>query len=117
MSAIAGGTSISAFASGVGLLVGAALDAFGVFLSLLKIATRKLSRALTMKQGKHDAIMLLAKRKLGSITDIISQAMEYRDTSPTKFHKVLQEREKYRKIKADIINQTKAKVKQLQKEK
>ena len=42
--------------------------------------------------------------------------MRDRDISPTEFHKVLQEREKYRKLKADIRNQIKAKVKQIEKE-
>ena len=35
--------------------------------------------------------------------------MQDRDISPTEFHKVLQEVEKYRKLKADIRNQDKAK--------
>ena len=39
--------------------------------------------------------------------------MQDRDISSIEFHKVLQEVEKYRKIKADIRNQTKAKVKQI----
>ena len=69
-----------------------------------------------MKQGKDDAIMLLAQSKLGNIADIISQAMQDGDISPTEFHKVLQEREKYRKLKAGIRNRTKAKVKQIEKE-
>ena len=60
--------------------------------------------------------MLLAQSELDSIADIISQAMQDGDISPTKFHKVLQEREKYRKLKADIRNRTKAKVKQVEKE-
>ena len=38
------------------------------------------------------------------------------DISPTEFHKVLREVEKYHKLKADIRNQTKAKVKQITKE-
>ena len=37
--------------------------------------------------------------------------MQDRDISPTKFHKVLQEVQKYRKFKADIRNQAKAKEK------
>ena len=69
-----------------------------------------------MKQGKHDTIMLLAQSNLDSITDIISQAMQGEDISPTEFHKVLQEMEKYCKRKADIRNRTKAKVKQIEKE-
>ena len=36
--------------------------------------------------------------------------------SPTEFHKVLQKVEKYPKLKADIINQAKAKIKQITKE-
>ena len=42
--------------------------------------------------------------------------MQDGDISPTEFHKVLQEREKYRKLKANIRNRTKAKVKQIEKE-
>ena len=37
-------------------------------------------------------------------------------STPTEFHKVLQKLEKYRKLKADIRNQVKAKVKQITKE-
>ena len=36
--------------------------------------------------------------------------------SPTEFHKVLQEVEKYRRLKADMRNQAKAKVKEITKE-
>ena len=42
--------------------------------------------------------------------------MQDGDISSTEFHKVLQEVEKYRKLKADIRNQTKAKVRQITKE-
>ena len=70
----------------------------------------------TVKQEKHDAIMLLAQSKLGSIANIISQAMQVGDICPTEFHKVLQEVEKYCRLKADIRNQVKAKVKEIMKE-
>ena len=42
--------------------------------------------------------------------------MQNGDISPTEFHKVLQEVGKYRKLKADIRNQAKAKIKQITKE-
>ena len=48
--------------------------------------------------------MLLAQSKLDSVSDIISQAMQDGDIYPTEFHKALQEREKYLKLKADIRN-------------
>ena len=65
---------------------------------------------------KHDAIKLLAQRKLDSIADIISQPMQDGDISSIEFHKVLQEVQKYRKLKDDIRNWAKAKVKQITKE-
>ena len=113
---IAGGASIPTFVSGTGLPVGTALGELGVVLSLLTVATRNFSRGQTVKQGKHDAIMLLAQSKLDSINDIISQSMQDGDISPTEFHKVLEEREKYRKLKVDIRNRVKVKVKQIEKE-
>ena len=67
----------------------------------------------TVKQGKHDAIMPLTQDR---IADIISQAIQDGDISATEFHKVLQEREKYRKLRGDIRNRTKAKVKHIGKE-
>ena len=71
--AITGGTSIPAFSSGVGLPVGVALGRLGVFLSLLTVPTRNFSRSQTVKQGKHDAIMLLVQNRFDSIIDIFEQ--------------------------------------------
>ena len=65
---------------------------------------------------KHDSVKLHAQSKLNSISNIISQATQDGDISPTEFHKVLQEVEKYLKLKADIRNQAKAKVKETMKE-
>ena len=48
--------------------------------------------------------------------NIIYQAMQDRDISSIEFHKVLQDVEKYRKLKTEIRNQAKAKVKQIMKE-
>ena len=113
---ITGGISIAAFASGVGLSVDIVLSGTSLLLSLTTFITRKSSRTFTVKQEKHDAIKLLAQSKLDSIADIISQAMQDGDISSIEFHKVLQEVEKYRKLKGDIRNQAKAKVKQITKE-
>ena len=114
--AVTGGASVPVLASGVCLPVGIAKGGFGVVLSLSMVATRKYSRSLTVKQEKHNAIKRLAQSKLDSIADIILQAMQDGDISSTEFHKVLEEVEKYRKLKADIRNRTKAKVKQIEKE-
>ena len=110
---ITGGISIAAFASGVGLPVGIALSGTSLLFPLTIAITRKSSKTFTVKQEKHDSIKLLAQSKLDSIANLILQAMQDRDISPTEFHKVLQEVEKYRKLKADIRNQAKVKVKQI----
>ena len=101
---ITGGISTAAFASGIGLPVGIALSRTSLLLSLSTVITHKSFKIFTVKQEKHDAIKLLAQSKLDSITDIISQAMQDGDISPTEFHKVLEEVEKHRKLKADIRN-------------
>ena len=101
---ITGGISIAAFASGVGLSVGIALSKTSLLLSLATVITQKFFKIFTVKPEKHDAIKMLAQSKLDSITNIISQAMQEGDISPTEFQKVLQEVEKYRKLKADIRN-------------
>ena len=109
---ITGGISITAFVSGVGLPVGITLNGTSLLLSLATPNTRKSFKTFASKQKKHDVIKLLVQSKLDSIANIISQAMQDGDISPTEFHKVLQEVEKYRKIKADIRNQAKAKMKE-----
>ena len=47
------------------------------------------------------------------MANIISQAMQDRNISPTEFHIVLQEEEKYRKLKVDIENRAEPKIKQI----
>ena len=106
---ITGGFPIAAFSSGVALPVGIALSWTSLLLSLATVITRKSFKNFTLKQGKQDFIKLLAQSKLGSIANITSQAIQDGDTSPNEFHKVLQDVEKYCKLKGDIRNQAKAK--------
>ena len=59
---------------------------------------------------------MLAQKKLGSIVDIISQAMQDGDISSIEFNKVLQEVENYHQLKTDIRNQAKTKARQITQE-
>ena len=93
-----------------------ALGRTGIFVSLATAIIQNSFKILTVKQEKHDAIKLLAQSKIDSITNIISKAKLDGGISPTEFHKVLQEVEQYGKLKADIRNQAKAKVKGITKE-
>ena len=108
--------SIVADASGVGLSVCVALSGTTLLFSLATAITQKSFKIFTVKQEKHDAIRLLAQSNLDSIANIISQAMQDGGISSTEFCKVLQDLEKYRKLKADIRDQAKARVKEITKE-
>ena len=102
---ITGKISIGALASGVGLPVAMTLGGTRLLFPLAIVFTRKSFKIIIVKQEKHDAIKLLVQSKLDSIANIIWQAMQDGDISPSEFHKALQEEEKYRKLKADIRNQ------------
>ena len=113
---ITGRVSIAAIASGVGLPVGITVSGTSLLLSLAAVITRESFKTFTVKQEKHDAIKLIAQSKLDSLADIISQAMQDGYISSIEFHKVLKELEKYHKLKVDIRNQAKTKVRQITKE-
>ena len=113
---ITGEISFEAFASGIGLPVGAAFGGTSLLLSLATIITRICFKTFTVKQGKHNSIKLLAQSKLDRIANIIWQAIQDENTSPTEFYKILQEIEKCRKLKADIRNEASARIKQITKE-
>ena len=83
------GTSIAAFASSVGLPVGIALSETSLLLPLATAITLRSFKIVPVKQEKRDAIKLLAQTILDSIANIILEAMQDGDTSPTEFHKVL----------------------------
>ena len=114
--AITGDISIAALASVIGLPVGISLSATSLLLSLATTITRKTISIFSSKEKKHDDIRLLAQSKLDSISETISQPIQDEKVSPTEFHKILQEAENYRKLKADIRKQAKAKQAKLSKE-
>ena len=106
---------MNAFASAVGVPVGIALSGTSMFFSLSAVITPKSLKIFTVKQEKHDAIKLLAYSKLDKITCTISQAVLGGDTTSIEFHNVLQKVEKYGKLKAEIRNKDKTKVRQIMK--
>ena len=100
-------------AAGVGLLstiiaapVVVALEAAALACGLAGIAGKYISRRLLVKAKKHDEIRVLALSKLSSITDVISNALRDGHISPEEFKLVLDEVEKYGKMKADIRKKT-----------
>ena len=113
---ITGGISVVAFASGVGLPVDIALSGTSLLLSLATAIAWKYFKTFTAKQEEYDSIKLFAQSKLDDIVNIFLQAKQDGDICPTEFHKILQEVEKYHKLKAGIRTPDKTKVKQITKE-
>ena len=56
------------------------------------------------KKKKHDKILMLAKRKLNSIETLVSQALIDMEISHEEFVTILNEREKYEKMKENVRN-------------
>ena len=56
------------------------------------------------KKKKHDKILMLAKRKLNSIDSLISQALNDMEISHEEFITILNEKDKYERMKYNLIN-------------
>ena len=54
------------------------------------------------KKKKHDKILMLAESKCNSIETLISQALNYLDISHEEFKMILNEKDKYEKIKYNL---------------
>ena len=56
------------------------------------------------KKKKHDKILVLAKSKLNSIEGLVSKALIDMEISYEEFITVLEEKEKYEKMKENVKN-------------
>ena len=57
------------------------------------------------KKKKHDQLLMLAKSKFNSIETLISQALIDLDISHEEFITVLNEKDKYERVKYNLISQ------------
>ena len=75
LSATSDGVSIISFTSIVGAPAGIASASFTLFFSLTTEVIKKLLSITRNKKKKHDNILMLARNKLNSIEDLVSQAL------------------------------------------
>ena len=75
LSATSDGVSINSFTSIVGAPAGIASASFTLFFSLTTEVIKKLLSITRNKKKKHDNILMLARNKLNSIEDLVSQAL------------------------------------------
>ena len=57
------------------------------------------------KKKKHDKILMLAESKFSSIETLISQALGDLDISHEEFIMILKEKDKYEKMKYNLISE------------
>ena len=96
LSATSGGVCIISFAAVGGALYFNFSLTTGIMKKLLSITRNK--------KKTHDKILMLAKSKLNSIETLISQALFDTDISHKKFITVLNEKDKYEKMKENVRN-------------
>ena len=73
--------------------------------SLAKGIIKKLLDITIKKKKKHDHLFMLAKSKFNSIETLISQALDDVDISHEKFIMILKEKDRYEKMKYNLINE------------
>ena len=102
MSAISVEVSIISFTTVIGVHVGVATGSFTLIFSLTSGIIKKVLSITRNKKKKHDKIFVLAKSKQNSIETLVSQALMDMEISHEEFITILNEKEKYGKIKEDI---------------
>ena len=102
LSATSGGVSIVSFTTIVGAPVGIASASFTLIFSIAKGIIKILLKITRNKKKIHDKILMLAKSKLNSIEKLISKALNDMDISHEEFTTILNEKDKYDKIKYKI---------------
>ena len=65
---------------------------------------KKLLSITRNKKKKHDTILMLAKSKLNSIETLVSQALDDMEISHEQFIRILNEKDKYEKMKENLRN-------------
>ena len=106
LSATTSGVSIISFTSIVGAPVGIASASFTLIFSLTTGIVKKLLNITRNKKKKHDKILMLAKSKLSSIETLISQALNDIEISHEEFITILEEKDKYERMKRNLRSES-----------
>ena len=92
------------FTSVIGIPAGLGSASFTLVLSLTTGIIKKLSKVTRKKKKKHNKIFILAKSKLNSIENLMSQTSIDLDMSHKEFKTIVNEKEKYEQMKESIRN-------------
>ena len=104
LSVTSSGISIISFAGAIGAPAGIASTCFTLIFSITTGIIKKLLNITRNEKKKHDKILMLAESKLNSIESLISQALNDLDTSNQEFVVILNEKDKYERMKYNLIS-------------
>ena len=113
LSATTAGISIISFTTTIGAPVGIASAIFTLIFSLATGIIKKLLNITRNKKKRHDQILMLAESKFNSIETLISQALIDLYISHEEFIRILNEKDKYEKMKYNLISENEDKSKKL----
>ena len=99
LSATSSGVSIISFISIIGVPAGIASASFTLIFSITAGIIKKLLSTTIKKKKKHDQILMLAKSKYNSIEALISQALNDINISHKEFITILNEKDRYERMK------------------
>ena len=99
LSATSSGISIISFSSTIGVSAGVVSASLTLIFSITTGIVKKLLDIIRKKKKRHDKIIMLAKSKLNSIESLISQALNDLDISHEEFTTILDEKNKYDRMK------------------
>ena len=105
LSATTSGISIIPFTSLIGTSVGIVSANFTLIFSLSTGTIKKLINMTRNKKKKHDKILILAESKFNRIETLISQALNDLDISHEEIKMILNEKDKYEKMKYNLISE------------
>ena len=106
LSATSGGVSIISFTSVIGTPIGIVNARLTLIFSLTTGIVKKLLHITRNKKKKHDKILMLAKSKLNSVETLISQALNDMDISHKEFITILNEKDKYERMKNNLRSES-----------
>ena len=105
LSVTSSGISIISFASAIGVPAGIASACFTLIFSITTGIIKKLLNITRNKKKRHDKVLMLAESKLNSIESLISQALNDLDISHQEFIIILNEKNKYERLKYNLISE------------
>ena len=104
LSAASGGVSIISHLSVIGISAGIISSIFILMFTLITGIIKKLLKETRKKRTNHSKIIMLAKSKLNSIENVMSQAFIDLEISHEEFKTIVGEKQKYDKMKENIRN-------------